>query len=148
MNITTAAWRLNRCNHTSTPEPFLLSKPLCWIFCWPAFCIAVQQTDRPENTTPFQPMCTFLKSCLIRTMVACLTSHSKPKGKGCLQWPQRRDLPVIRQLVNLTFSSEARFFMTFSSSKIASGYTMPSCLLILPWSCCPCAGDYREHKVT
>lgn len=98
MNITTAAWRLNRCNHTSTPEPFLHSKPLCWIFCWPAFCVAVQQTDCAENKTPFLPTCIFLKSCLTRTTVASLTSHSKPKGEGYLQCPQRRDLPVERQL--------------------------------------------------
>lgn len=55
-------------------------------------------TDWAENKTPFQPTCTFLKSYLTRTTVASLTSHSKPKGKGCLQWPQRRDLPAIRQL--------------------------------------------------
>lgn len=98
MNITTAAWRLNRCNHTSTSEPFLHSKPLCWIFCWPAFCIIVQQMDRAENKkNPFQLMCTFIKSCLTRTKVASLTSHFKPKDEGCLQWPHR-DLPVIGRL--------------------------------------------------
>lgn len=73
----------------------------------------------------------FMKSCLTRTTVASLSSHSKPKGQGCLQWPQR-DL-----LVNLTFRTETRFFMAFSSWKIVSGYSMPSCLLVLPWAAAP-----------
>lgn len=55
-------------------------------------------TNRPSRElNPFPNHMHLYKRCLTRTMVASLTSHSKPKGDGCLQWPQR-DLPAIKQL--------------------------------------------------
>lgn len=141
MNIITAAWRLNRCTHPSTAEPFFQSKPHCWILHGLAFSVAVQQMNQAENKTPSQPMCLFMKSCLTGRMVASLTSHSKPKGKGCLKWPQR-DL-----LVNLTFRTETfkifhglqqlNFFFWLFHAQLSSNP---------PLNCCPCAGCSREHN--
>lgn len=84
-------------------------------------------------------MCTFMKSCLTRTTVASLTSHSKPKGKDCLQW-LCRELQVMRQLSG-ELNSQDRDKIFHGLQQFKNCFWLfcfwPSCLLILPWAAAP-----------